>query len=310
MLAPISSDEAPDLALAFTDYGAFENATWLYTAKGAITAVTLDPSDIQDTLTTMSYQRQRRLAPSHIGSLADMMVSDEFESLNQITFAYDRDDLVLVDGQHRLHSAITAGYTDDWTVRCLCDKAADQVYRNLDSSVKQRTLAVIARTVGYERLSARIQNVILSAARYQNLWRTDYENPAMRSTPPPRHNILRANHRLEAFEKADRIIANPEATSQIKRKLAAPMVLAIMAETIHSSNDEAVDFWTEVSTNSTGITKQLQALLIEGRKNRHTTNYMARLAGQAWNQRYSKGSLRQEHRNNLKIDQTPFVVKP
>ena len=269
----------------------------------------ITPEDAEEILKTMAYERQRGLSAGHVGMLADMMIDDDFAKRSQISFALDETgSIVLVDGQHRLKAAATANWTDTWSVRMIWDKTAEQIYTTMDTSVKQRTGATIGKSAGFKEFSPRLRNIIIPMARYQNIWRSEYQQPDLCNTPPVRDNIERAKSRLESLTAVDEILAERRATTQIKRRLASPMVTAVMAETLHMTPDEAKQFWVEVATNGEGIAGELRAALIEGRPPKAAVNYMARLAAHAWNQRHSTGRLRRENRNDLKVPPTSFVI--
>ena len=274
-----------------------------------IRTATLTPEDAQDILDRMAFFRQRDVIPGHVGMLADLMITGQFRAGSQITFAPTNDgDLAMVDGQHRLHAAITANWTAKWSIRVLWNDRAEDSYIVMDTSVRQRSSAVIGKAVGYDNLSKRAQNAIIAAARYQNIWRSDYQPSVLCNTPPVLDNVARANERLEAFQAADRIINDKNATTQIKRRLATPMIMAVMTETLHALPEEATSFWTDVATNGRGVAGELKDVLIEGRPAKSSVNYIPRLAAHAWNQRDSNKRIRREHRRPLRAEHTVFVI--
>ena len=274
-----------------------------------IRTATLSPENAQEILDQMMFERQRNIVPGHVGMLADMMAGSQFRAGSQITFApNDNGDLVLVDGQHRLQAAITANWTTQWSIRTLWKDRAEDAYIVMDTSVRQRSSAVIGKAVGYDNLSNRAQNAIIAAARYQNTWRSDYQLPALCNTPPVLDNVARANERIGAFAAADPIINEKHATTQIKRRLSTPMIMAIMTETLHALPEEAVSFWTEVANNGRGVAGELKDALIEGRPTKAAVNFIPRLAAHAWNQRHSNGRLRREHRRPLRVEDTTLVI--
>ena len=153
-----------------------------------------------------------------------------------------------------------------------------------------------------------MQTCIVSAARYQNIWDENYERPSFCNTPPARDCLSRVNTRIEAFMKADKILNDERVRAQIKRRITSPMVMAIVAETMHSMPLEAEAFWLSVSTNGEKIAGQVRDLMIEGKPPRSSTNYMPRLAAQAWNQRASQRSLRREQQNYQRLNDTDLTV--
>ena len=270
----------------------------------------LTPEDMAEIISEMCYSRQRRMQPSHVGMIADMMLAGQYAPGDQITFALEEGIPKLVDGQHRLQAAITAGWVGVWSVRCLWTEqfSADKIYLVIDTSQKPRTSAVVGRAAGYDHLSPRIQNAIIAAARYQNIWRSEYEIPDLCSAPPVRDNIDRANARIKAFEKADQIINDRAATPHIKRRLATPMVLAIITETLTESPWEAAEFWPRVATNGDKIAGELRNSLIQGPPTRASAFFTARLTAHAWNQRTATGSIRRENRQPLPLQHTSLVI--
>ena len=274
-----------------------------------IRTATLTPEDAQEILEQMLFERQRDIVPGHVGMLADLMITGQFRAGSQITLAPNSDgDLVMVDGQHRLQAAVTANWTAKWSIRTMWNDLAEDAYIVMDTSVRQRSSAVIGKAVGYEKLSNRAQNAIIAAARYQNIWRSDYQPPVLCNTPPVLDNVARANERLGAFEAADLIINDKNATTQIKRRLATPMIMAVMTETLHALPEEATSFWTDVATNGRGVAGELKDALIEGRPAKSSANYIPRLAAHAWNQRDSNRRIRREHRRPLRVEHTLCVI--
>ena len=240
-----------------------------------------------------------------------MMLNGEFAPGSMLTFALDENQQqVLVDGQHRLQAAVTADWTGDWTIRCLWHTGytAYHIYTVLDTAQAQRTAAVIGRAAGYDQLTTRAQNAVIAAARYQNVWRTDYANPPFCSNPPVRDNIARANDRILAFEKADQIIHDNRATSHIRRRMAVPMVLAVMAETLHQSPWEAADFWHRVATNGDGTPGELRNSLILGRPSKSSPYYIGRITANAWNQRKATNKFRRDNKNPIPLEGTPLII--
>ena len=272
--------------------------------------VILTPEDIAEIISRMCYSRQRRIQPSHVGMIADMMLAEQYAPGDQITFAIEEGIPKLVDGQHRLQAAITAGWVGLWSVRCLWTEqfAADKMYLVIDTSQKPRTSAVVGHAAGYDQLSPRTQNAIIAAPRYQNMWRGEYEIPDLCSAPPIRDNVDRANARIKSFEKADQILNDRAATPHIKRRLATPMVLAIITETLTSSPWEAAEFWPRVATNGDKIAGELRNSLIQGPPARASAFFTARLAAHAWNQRKSNGKMRRENQQSLPLQNTSLVI--
>ena len=272
--------------------------------------VHLTYSDAATIVQDMGFERQRDADFVHIGMLADMMMNDEFASGSQITFAIDRDgDPKLVDGQHRLRAAVQAQWDGLWNARCLWGDAhpARGVYTLLDSSQKKRPPAVIGKALGFDQLTPKTQGIIISASKYQNQWRDDYELPAACKVPPVRDNISRAEERMSAFVAVDQIINGGNVTSQAKRKLATGMVMAVMVETLEHNPAEANPFWRDVATNGDGIAGELRNALIEGKPAKSSQFYAPRLAGHAWNQRDGE-RLRKENKHILRVEGTQLVI--
>ena len=277
-----------------------------YTVRTA----TLNPEEAAEILSMMSYPRQRPIQPSHVGMIADMMVAGQFPPGSLLTFALMNNIPKLVDGQHRLQAIVNADWTGDWIIRCLWSEEfnATTLYTVMDTSQKPRSTAIVGRAVGYEQLSSRLQNAIIAAARYQNLWRAEYEMPPFCNTPPVRHNIDRANERLTAFERADQIIADRNATSYIRRWLATPMILAIMVETLTKKPWDADEFWTKVATTGGGVANELRNALVHGPPTKASKYYNARLAAHGWNQRQTKSKMRRENWHELAVEGTSLTI--
>ena len=280
--------------------------------KYTVALVMLSPEDDHDTLNLLSYQKQRRINPSHVGMIAHAMATGRFTEPSQIIFAPDHEgNQVLVDGQHRLQAAIDADWTGPWVITCLWGKEhrADEAYIQVDTSQKERTAAVIGKSsTDFEALSVRMQSCMVAASRHQNNWDQEYEKPSICSIPPHHDCIDRANERMDAYLRADGILNDKRASSQIKRRMFSPMIMAVVIETLHTTPQEAEGFWQAVSTNGEGMAGHLRTLLLEGRPPRSGVHYMPRLTAQGWNQRASTRSMRRDQHNYIKVTRTNLVV--
>ena len=274
------------------------------------TIIDLTPEEVQEIL-AVCYERLRTVNPAHVGMLAYHMTNDRFAPLSTLTFCLDAEgELVLVDAQHRLEAALTANWTERWFVRCLRTSQYTPMEANtlLDTSQKERGPAVIGKAMGLDTISDRLEKRIISASRYQCNWSTEYENPPLCRVPPYQDCTARATKMLHAYEVVDTIIAHPDVRANIRNRLISPIILAVVSETIHEMEDEAKAFWIAVATQKTGVAADLHDLLIDVHPNRSSRFYAARLAGHAWNQRDSAGTLRRENRNPLKVAHTSLVI--
>ena len=265
------------------------------------------------TLKLFRYQRQRKTIKGRVGMIAYLMRNGDFWEGSQITFTLDAQGrMALGDGQHRLEAAVQAQWSGSWDVRVMWKVPTEQFYIKMDTAVSPRSNADIANAVvGYEHLSPRVRIQVLNVARWLNTWRTDYQLPDLCTTPPVEHNIQMANERLDALEQVDRIVNDARATTKIRNRLSSAPVMAIMTETIHTTSDEAIDFWTEVATSGNNlIARTLATVLIEGRPRRAPGNYIARMVARAWNQRRNTGRLRREIHKPIKVDGTSLVIPP
>ena len=280
--------------------------------RAKVSVVNITPDEAHHILNWMSHTRQRKINPAHSGMIADAMANNGFIPYREITFAPDHDgNPVLIDGQHRLLGVVIAGWTGPWVVCCLWGKEfeVDKSYIRLDTSQKERTAAVIGKAMEqYQHTSGQMRNSIIAAARYQNLWDTEYELPLFCYSPPNRDCTERITRQMHSFEKADQIMADSQVRAHIRNRLSIPMVLAIMAETLHTMPQEAEEFWRAVAASAGGIASDLHSLLLEGKPHKTSVHYMARLTAQAWNQRASNGRLRRENRSVVRTSQTNLVV--
>ena len=271
--------------------------------------VHLTPEDAREILDKMGYDRQRNVSMRHVGALADMMMNGQWVPGGQITFTLTNGGrIVLVDGQHRLKAAVIANWSGVWCIRAIWNKAAEDIYTTMDTSFKERTAANIGKSLGLDQFSPRMQNLIIQAAAYQNIWRSDYQLPKFCYKPPVRDNVQRVNDRMDSFMMADAIVGNQRATPQIKGRLAVPMAVAVVAETFHANPEEAKEFWTSVVTNGDGVAAELRDRLIERRPLMAAANFTPRLVACGWNQRRTARQLRLENRNDLKVQQTTLVI--
>ena len=279
--------------------------------EAKVSVVEITPDEAYHILHMMGYSRQRKIAQGPAAKIADAMSHDEFIGYREITFAPDDDgNILLIDGQHRLQAVVTSHWTGKWVVCCLWGHfKAETAYIRLDTAQKERTAAVIGRAMDlFQHMSTQMQNAIISAARYPCIWDPRYELPVLAHIPPERDGVERIVSQMTAFEKADEIIQNTDVRAHIRRRLGSPLVLAIMAETLHTCPEEAEAFWRSVAISAGGIASDLHSLLLEGKPPKSSSNYMARLATQAWNQRASTGRLRRQNRHMIRVSQTELTV--
>ena len=224
-----------------------------------------------------------------MGTLAHMMLTGQFGPGSQITFAIDSPGVPkLVDGQQRLEAVVAAGWTGLWSVRCfwLEDFSAGKIHAVMDTSQLQRTPAAIAQarrlapTVGQDTGRHHQRSALPELLAHRIRAAPVLHRPAGFST-----TSAAPTNGWRPSRKADQIIHDQTATAPIKRRLAAPMVLAVMTETLSTMPGEAADFWRDVATNGTGIAAELRSSLMEGRPPKASKYYIVRLVAHAWNQR-------------------------
>ena len=260
----------------------------------------------------MSFERQRDADLQHIGMLADMFRNGEWIEGSQLTFTLDQfGNPKLVDGQHRLRAAIQAGWEGVWAARVLFENdSAASMYTLLDAHQKKRPPHVIGRALGFGEFSVRMQSAMISAARYQNQWRSEYILPDGCYTPPVRDNIARATERREAFAAADKILGGANVSAPAARKLLGAMVLAVVVETLVGDEaDEATEFWQAVSTNGGGIAGELRDRLLEGAPRKAGRSFIPRLVANAWNQRNAE-KLKKSTSNKVVVPETTTLEIP
>ena len=185
-------------------------------------AIKLSVVNAEAILGQMSFERQRDADPQHIGMLVDMFRNGEWIEGSQLTFTLDQfGNPKLVDGQHRLRAAIQAGWEGLWGIRVLFENdSASSMYTLLDAHQKKRPPHVIGRALGFGEFSVRMQSAMISAARYQNQWRSEYILPDGCYTPPVRDNIARATERREAFAAADKILGGANVSAPARAEIA------------------------------------------------------------------------------------------
>lgn len=275
------------------------------------TTVLLRLPDIEAILSSLSFYRQRNIRPATVGRIADTMMKGLFAPGDQITFAANHvQEPQLVDGQHRLQAALTAGWENYWTIRALWSEhySAERVYMQIDTAQNLRNAATIGQAAGFAGLTSRITKSIVAAAFYQNLWSSEYRMPALTRTPPNDDCVNRALLRLPQFQAFDLMLDRPEASTALKKRLCSPMNLAIITETMATSAEEAELFWPAVLKRTGMIPNQLCDRLAESRDRRSKNYYYPRILAQAWNRRYSTDPLRRDFRNTLPVDGTTLTV--
>ena len=268
---------------------------WMPPTNGetvSVVVATLTPEDALNVVTQAGVVNRININWSHVGMLADMMQQREWLSGSQISLLMtDIGQAHLVDGNHRLYAAHAAGFTGKWTVRCIWDneQSAEDVYQDLNALQEPHSDDVIGRALGYDQLSVKMQEIMITVGRYMLQWDTGYQLPELCHTPPIRDIVARIRARLGAFEQADEMLQEPGVTEDHKSKVATPMVIAVVVETIAVAPEEAVSFWRAVFTNGDGIAGQLRQKLLGPRPSTSGEYYEARLAVHAWEQHSSGG---------------------
>ena len=248
----------------------------------------LSVADAEAILGQLGFERQRDADIGHIGMLADMFRNGEWIAGSQLTFALDSfGNPKLVDGQHRLRAAIQAGWEGAWSIRCLFGEVnAAASYVLLDAHQKKRAPSVLGRAVGFGDVTPKMQEAMITTARYQNQWRSEYTLPNGCYTPPVRDNIARATERRDAFSAADAILSGDGVGTPARRRMMSAMVLAVVVETLAGDKaEEATTFWRDVATNGDGPAGELLIRLIEGAPRKASRFFIPRLVATAWNQR-------------------------
>ena len=273
--------------------------------------VGLTSADVESLLDDeIAFERQRDADNKHILMLADMMREGEWAQGSQITFSInDKGKAKLVDGQHRLRAAQSANWEGQWHLRMLGGefRPAD-TYVLLDAHAKKRPEGVIGRALGFGELNPSMQLAVISAAKFQNQWRTEYKEPNGCSRPPVRHNIARVHERMPFFLQAQDLLATGSGGSAAtKRKLMGGQMLAIVVETLATdTNGDAPDFWHEVTSHGNGRAGELRDRLLQKAPAKAGAFYMARLVASGWNQR-DNAKLHVGNKN-VPVERTSLVI--
>ena len=265
-----------------------------------LTVATVTPTarDAQAILDRYGYERQRKLDHEHVVMVANMMHDGEFIEGSDLAFAYDDSGKpALAAGQRRLLVADPAD-------------PVHALYTALHVMEERREERLLGRIQRFKQLPQRLQMLALRAARYQNVWDTNYRLPPRCKTPPRWDNVSKVIDMEAAFERVDEIINGPGVAWQIRNPLRSPMVVAVMAETIQHQPDEGRKFWADVAgrENPARMAKWLHYALLEKRRVRARPQYRARLAAHVWNQRGSDRALRRDNIRPLPVDGTRLVI--
>ena len=272
----------------------------------SLVVATLTPDDALDVVTQAGVVNRNDIDWSHVGMLADMMQQSEWLSGSQISLLMtDTGQPHLVGGNHRLYAAHAAGFTGKWVIRCIWDneQSAEDVYQDLNPIQKPQGDDVIGRALGHDQLSVKMQEIMITVGRYTLQWDTGYQLPELCHTPPIRDIVARIQARLGAFEQADEMLQEPGVTEDHKSKIATPMVMAVVVETIALEPEEAVRFWRAVFTNGDGIAGQLRQKLLGARPSTSGEYYEARLAVHAWEQHSSRSTLQVDGTDRFNWDE-------
>lgn len=253
--------------------------------------LTITPPGAMQILSSMNYDKQRRIDRGHVSTLAEEMRRGLFFGGTQLAFGRLPDDsLHLVNGQHRLQALCEANASVEFqilVVPCANEQELKALYYRFDTVVRRRSGAVIRKTMGFAEewgIGAQVAGGVWEAGpiilhRLKSLPGGLFE-PSLR-TPDGRLDAI-IPFKLQAKQFNDAIA---KATSARRRRLTNAGVVAVALLTLRDQSEKAIPFWTGVAEND-GLRQgdpRLALLEYFGNATLLTPNVSISICRNAWN---------------------------
>jgi len=260
----------------------------------------INPDLAETILAEMVYEGQRTVRAGHVKALAAAMRRKVFSAGSQIAFARLGRQLLLINGQHRLHGVVEAGRSVEFQVLIVNCKTAEDVarhYYTFDRLTTARSDADVLNAIGVsERFG-------VSPSMARGVWQAvpliehGFERVNYAHDPERRDDDRRLGLCAQWWEVAAKFDAILElAPSPVRKRLLNSQAVAVAIVLLRDQPDEARDFLTGLCLDD-GLRRDdpRKALLIDigGRQWRRQSLDGCLTMAYAWNAFFLRRPLKQ-----------------
>ena len=203
--------------------------------------IVLTPPEARELVRKYGFEKQRLADAKHVGALAEMMLRGAWRDLSLLTFVITvHGEVKLVDAQHRLLAQ--GSLPDDfrpfrWLVRVLVGEDPRITYAYLDSYQKQRSPAVLARSLSFAGLSDAGLSMCVATAERVLFYDTEHEpSERMRRRVALADKVGYIDAHLPAFRHVDTLLQSV-VSSKLRRRLYGGRIQAVMVATVASCGE-------------------------------------------------------------------------
>lgn len=114
--------------------------------------ITFSAVQANEVLKHAVFEWQRKISEDHVRVLADIMSRGSWEPKDKVDFAALGDDLILVNGYHRMRAQVACGRPVEWTVvihRCISMGEVRSLYHKFDTNTRIRQAPQILAGCGF-----------------------------------------------------------------------------------------------------------------------------------------------------------------
>ena len=276
--------------------------------------IVLTPPEARELVRKYGFEKQRLADAKHVGALAEMMLRGAWHDLSLLTFVITvHGEVKLVDAQHRLLAQ--GSLPDDflpfrWLVRVLVGEDPRITYAYLDSYQKQRSPAVLARSLSFAGLSDAGLSMCVATAERVLFYDTEHEpSERMRRRVALADKVGYIDAHLPAFRHVDTLLQTV-VSSKLRRRLYGGRIQAVMVATVASCGETAVKFWRGFIEAPTGLLRDAADRLHGELPRNAPRSYRTRLMAGVWNNYYSNADRKRAAvmTNAVRIRSTSLVI--
>lgn len=210
--------------------------------------VSISPQQAEIILSEMVYEGQRAVRATHVKALAAAMRRKVFSPGSQIAFARLGRQLLLINGQHRLHAVVEAGRSVEFQVLIVNCKTVEDVarhYYTFDRLTTARSDADVLNAVGVSERFCISQSLARGVWQAVPLIEHDFERVNYCHDPERRDDDRRLGLCAQWWEVAARLEAILElAPPPVRKRLLNSQAVAVAIVLLRDQPDEAREFLT------------------------------------------------------------------
>lgn len=219
--------------------------------------LTVTPALAEKILNDANYVRQRRVNQQDVMVYAEMMRRGLWELSDPITFARLHGNLVLVNGQHRLHAVVACGRDIEFRIAvndCAGPEELQALYYRFDTVMRRRTQEQIINAVGLADESGVSKTIAKATFHAVGVIANGMKTPHAASIGANAPKLRIIDLRLEscgpyweAARSLDQVFTS--AQTELKVKLTRAQTFAVALLTMKYQPEKASPFWQGVAEN-------------------------------------------------------------